>query len=224
MLTASRFKDLWERIGATGPWKAAWEKIFTAYLEPHRAYHNLDHVEDFLDELGAYAQAHDLPQPQEAQMVGVGHDLVHVGFRLRTLATDDEEQSAKSFSAILREGGVDESKILRISEGILGSKHGSGRGVAPDMWAAMDADMAILGKPRVRYNRYRKDIEDEYRYDGTLPEIAYVKGRLEFLNSMIARPHLYRTTYFHNRYDVRARANMAYEKAILMGRQQLLTP
>lgn len=77
-----------------------------------------------------------------------------------------------------------------------------------------DADLAILGSPPERYDRYAADVRAEYAH---LDDATWRAGRSAVLRSFLGRDRIYRTDRFHARFNAVARANLARELAALGG-------
>src|SRR6185312_16939040 len=84
------------------------------------------------------------------------------------------------------------------------------RSEADDRNAAVlcDADLAILGASGERYRQYAREVRQEY---AEIPEEAFRRGRAEILRSLLQADTLFRTAAARERYEDRARANLAAE-------------
>ncbi|SFV50557.1 hypothetical protein MNB_SV-12-25 [hydrothermal vent metagenome] len=72
----------------------------------------------------------------------------------------------------------------------------------------LDADLAILGASPKEYQRYIKQIREEYR---VYNETIYNRGRQKVLKNFIEKKELYQTDYFRDRYEKQARENIKNE-------------
>lgn len=72
--------------------------------------------------------------------------------------------------------------------------------------ATRHVDLWILGAPEQRFDEYEKQVREEY---GWVPGPIYRRKRREILESFVARPAIYRTQRFIERYEKQARANLA---------------
>jgi predicted metal-dependent HD superfamily phosphohydrolase len=70
----------------------------------------------------------------------------------------------------------------------------------------IDVDLWILGAPQARFDEYEKQVREEYRW---VPGLIYRHKRREILASFAARPTIYNTERFIERYEQQARANLA---------------
>ncbi len=73
-------------------------------------------------------------------------------------------------------------------------------------------DLSILGADPARYDAYADAIRFEY---GHVPEPLYRTGRAAVMGRFLESPRLYADPVWEARYEVRARANIAREIAML---------
>lgn len=199
----------WEALlGACGVERAAAEgegaALARAYDEPHRAYHRLPHVAHLLAEL----EAVPLADPAVAWAAWY-HDVVYVPGR-----PDNEARSAARARAALGPLGLGRL-APRVAELVLATRRH--RAAPGDLPAALflDADLAILGAEPSAYLAYAGAVRREFR---SVPGLLYVRGRRRFLAAQLARPAIFQTRHFRDRYEAAARENLAAELARLDGR------
>ena len=84
--------------------------------------------------------------------------------------------------------------------------HRGSRDPQDDASAITDIDLTILGAERARFDEYEADIRREYAF---VPEDQFRRRRREILQSFLARPAIYATPWFHERYEARARENLS---------------
>ena len=77
-----------------------------------------------------------------------------------------------------------------------------------------DADLAILGGDAAAYGAYAEAIRQEY---AEFPDEVFRPGRAAVLRGLLELPALFRTPVAVERYEARARANLAAEIAALEG-------
>lgn len=193
-----------DRFLALGPGNVAerWLRDLEArYSEPHRHYHTLAHVEHILELL---------PHADETVVAAVWfHDAVHDALRLRSgQAPRNEERSAELAARALRELGLPPEKIELVERMILATKRHE-RGDLPDSALAfLDADLAILGSDRERYDEYVGQVRQEYAH---VPDAQFRDARNAILRTFLERPRLYFTGEFFARFEATARANLRRE-------------
>jgi predicted metal-dependent HD superfamily phosphohydrolase len=81
-----------------------------------------------------------------------------------------------------------------------------------DAKVLVDVDLWILGAPEGRFDEYERQVREEY---GWIPGLIYRRKRRQILESFAARPRIYSTGKFLERYEPQARANLARSLARL---------
>lgn len=199
-----RWQTLWERLqrhGAAGDEESVYRRLASGYCEPHRAYHDLSHVEHALNEL---EEVRDLAQDPDAVEFALWfHDVVYeIGAR------NNEEESARLARETAAELHLDEAWAGRVAELILATRHESpARGI--DAQLVVDIDLSILGQSPERFDAYEAAIRKEYA-----PVIEqrgaerFDAGRAGILKRFLSRPAIYSTDHFREKYEAQARANL----------------
>jgi len=173
------------------------------YTQPHRAYHNLMHIEDVL------LRIEELTPPKENELAlalaAWFHDAVYQPDR-----DDNEERSAYVAYDALEQVGASPDlmaevvRLIRITAGHSADDD--------DVAGAVlcDADLSILGAPREKYVTYAQAIRQEYIH---VSAADYHVGRTNALRSFVQREHIYRTPYARAHWEARARENIDAEIA-----------
>jgi predicted metal-dependent HD superfamily phosphohydrolase len=164
------------------------------YAEPHRKYHTLEHIEHCLAEF----DPRQAREPEAVELAIWFHDAVY-----DTKAHDNEEKSAELLLSLIPEA-------TRAAELVLVTKHH--RASTPDEALLVDIDLAILGQPEERFDRYERQIREEYAW---VPEPIFRQKRGEILEGFLARPFIYQTEPFRAKYEAAARANLSRSKRSL---------
>lgn len=177
--------------------------IELTYSQSSRHYHNLNHLDHLLDELNPYREEFSC---WDTIVVAIAyHDFVYEATR-----NDNEEKSADA--AILRlqsiQFPVDE--ITRCCQFILATKKHEPVNREVDLFT--DADLAILGAERDRYQKYAADVRKEY---SVFPDFLYKPGRKKVLQHFLSKKRIYKTEEFFKRYEIPARNNLQSEFEIL---------
>jgi predicted metal-dependent HD superfamily phosphohydrolase len=194
-----RWLRLWGALGAVGDPEPPWLDLVARYGEPARAYHTLSHVDDCLRELERERRlARDAAAVEAALWY---HDAVY-----DPRGKSNEEQSAELARRILAGAQVVAARVDAVERMILATRHGDGAAPSGDEALVADVDLAILGQGRDRFDRYEDAIRREYAF---VPEEVYRRKRGEVLRRFLARPRLYSTDPFRDRYEALARANLA---------------
>jgi predicted metal-dependent HD superfamily phosphohydrolase len=177
------------------------DRLTSAYQEPHRHYHNLEHIAEMLKVAGKLSdQAKNVLAIQLAIWF---HDAIY-----DPKAKDNEEQSAQLAIRELQALRVPDSAVNEIAAMIRATAHTESTSMDPDIAILLDADLAILGAEESRYRRYAAAIRREYSW---AEEPAYREGRKRVLESFLKRPAIYRTARMHEVGDVPARRNLQAE-------------
>jgi predicted metal-dependent HD superfamily phosphohydrolase len=180
------------------------DRLVAAHSEPHRHYHDLEHVVEVLRVVGRLARQCELPAA--VQLAAWYHDAVY-----DPTADDNEERSAALARSELTSLGMDARLVEHVMELIRATDHRQ-RPTIADADVLLDADLAILGAGEARYRRYAEAIRREYAH---VPDDDYRKGRAAVLERFLARPRLYRTDTLFLEAEAAARGNLAAELARL---------
>lgn len=125
------------------------------------------------------------------------HDLIHIPGN-----ADNEVRSAGLFRQLA--GEVAAERVDRVAAMILDTTH---RGLPSDGDAGfmVDIDLASLGQP---WSRFFEDSKAIRREQPDLPDPSYRHAQRAFLQHLLARPTIYATGFFRDRYEAVARANV----------------
>jgi predicted metal-dependent HD superfamily phosphohydrolase len=190
------WESLWRRLGARGDAGTCLDMIVRAYSEPHRAYHNLNHIADCLAQLAPVPDAGDRNAVELALWL---HDVVYVPG-----ASDNEGRSAAWAVDLCRSAALPPEFGRRVSDLILATRHDV-PATTPDAQLMVDVDLSILGREPAVFDGYEAAIRLEYR---RVPQIVYRLGRGKILRGFLARPAIFTTAWFHSRYESAARHNI----------------
>ena len=185
------------------PVRLTMKSLAARYLEPHRHYHTLAHVQqgyveyfkffDSIDAVTFFSWAY--------------HDSIYDPTR-----DDNEARSAMLFeedNRVLRFGVEDVDKIIAL---ILSTTHTANTNIVTDI------DLAGLGSPAEYYDENTRLIRTEYNF---ADDEMWKQGRTAFLKSFVQRAEegkLYHTREFAAAYTERARNNMLRELLRLEGK------
>jgi predicted metal-dependent HD superfamily phosphohydrolase len=180
------------------------EAVVEAYASSDRHYHTLEHVAEVAQQFAAVA-APDAPgwsDPGAVFAAVLAHDAVYDPAR-----RDNEARSAELGRAWCASflPAVDAERCVAL---VLATAH-HGRPVDGDdldLALFLDCDLAILGAPPARYDRYEADVVREYA--AVYPEAQVRAGRRAFLAAMSARERVFHTDWFEARLGPAARANL----------------
>jgi predicted metal-dependent HD superfamily phosphohydrolase len=182
------------------------DEVLTAYAEPSRRYHNIDHLHDVLDRLSELAR-HDTAFDQLPVLLAAWfHDVVYDG------APTDEQRSAEHAQRCLAglvhpETSAEIIRLVRLTETHRPKDND------PNGSALCDADLAILAAPADRYRAYTQAVRAEYRH---VAEADFRAGRAKVLRALLDKPHLFHTRHARERWEHTARSNLNQELAVLV--------
>ncbi|MBL8302440.1 MAG: N-methyl-D-aspartate receptor NMDAR2C subunit [Ideonella sp.] len=200
-------------LGAT--WATAWSclgrpaptglqaELLAAWSEPQRHYHDRRHLRECLA-LWQVWRDH-CAHPGEVAVALWFHDAV---YDPRASGGSNELASAAWATRSLVRAGADSDTAQRVHDLVMTTRHDAPIDpvASPDAELLVDIDLAILGSPAERFERYDQDVRKEYAW---VPPGRYQQGRAQVLQSFLDRPRLYRTEPAHVLLEARARTNLA---------------
>lgn len=190
---------------------AIFNNLINLYTEPGREYHNLEHINECLEEFDNVRKLYLIKHTVVMQMALIHHDAIYDPRK-----KDSEERSNELMIANLKtlgflNWGIDKaSDLVLVTNPLVIPKNS-------DEFYMRDIDFSILGKPWERYDKYRRGIRKEYAH---VSDEDFKKGRAAFLERYIEKSStsgLFYTDYFRNKYEMQARDNIKKELAILKG-------
>lgn len=201
---AARWDRLAQRLRLdAAPARAVFQTLSQLYAQPHRAYHNLDHINDCLRQLDASGA----PQDLALELAIWYHDAIY-----EPLSPTNEQDSAALLQAHADSLGLDNALVDNARRLILITKHYD-RAHAPDEQLLADIDRSVLARDPQGYDDYASAIRAEY---ASVDDQRYRKGRGEFLRSQLAQPRLFFTDWAARAgLERRARVNIQRELAAL---------
>lgn len=193
----AKWLELWRRLQLKGDPLPVFGELAAKYQESHRAYHNLDHIQQCLVE---FEPARGLAKdPDSVELAIWFHDAIYDPRR-----KDNEEQSAEVFKKIFSPAGLRMESIEKVASLILVTKHDSVPS-EQDAQILVDVDLSILGASPNRFFLYESQIRQEYNW---VPDKTFTEGRSAILQKFLARPFIFLTKFFREKYETQARKNM----------------
>jgi len=177
------------------------DRLAERYREPHRRYHDLRHLQEVLQTVDDLADAAD--DVEAVRWAAWFHDAVYDVHR-----DDNEERSAQLAERDLTALGLDRGMVSEVSRLVrLTATH------QPDDDDAngavlCDADLRILAADPWRHAEYVADVRAEYAH---VPDPEFRAGRAAVLRALLSSGRLFRTERAYERWEERARANLAAE-------------
>ena len=181
-----------------------WEEIAQAYSSEGRFYHNLDHLENMLSHL---VRVKDKIKDWDAIILALCyHDVIY-----DPLKNDNEEASAALAEKRLSNLAISKATRRKVQALIIATKTHS-QSDDEDVNLFTDTDLSILGREETLYNQYSAAIRKEYLL---VPDMLYIPGRIKVLNHFLAMNQIFKTAYFNELLEVKARENLTQELAVL---------
>lgn len=177
-----------------------WNEIEKKHSEKKRHYHNLIHLENMFSEL--------IPVKDKISDFTVisfsvfYHDVIY-----NAASKSNEEKSAEFALARLETLDLSKTEIQKVYEQILATKSHQKSG-DQDTNFLLDADLSVLGKDFEAYVVYTQQIRKEY---SIYPDFLYRPGRRKVLEHFLQSESIFKTDYFKEKYETRARENIASE-------------
>ncbi len=207
-------RTAWQRHVGTGATADAWfDSVVTRHRAPGRHYHDLRHVRWVVHHVRELANATDPPRTdgEVDRLVAAAcfHDVVYDATR-----HDNEARSADLARRALLEIGWDTGAVDHVGtliEATAGHADPDDRS-QPDVTTAvlLAADLGVLATEANRYGDYVRNVRREYAH---LDDGAWRAGREAFVDAMLARDRIFPDVLRLDRWERRARANLAAERA-----------
>ena len=177
-----------------------WNEIEKKYNSAGRYYHTTTHLEKLIDELNSYK--HLIADWDTLLFSVFYHDIIY-----NVLKSNNEESSAE---LAVKRLSITKFPVVRIDsckEQILATKsHLFSNN--EDTNLLTDADLSVFGQPPDVYEQYCSQIRKEY---STYPGIVYKPGRKKVLIHFLNMEKIFKTSFFYNKYELQARANLESE-------------
>lgn len=198
-----RWMDAWTLLGAA-PRNGLLAELLSRWTEPHRAYHDVTHLDACLRTFGAAVSggaADDLDaRARPAIEIGLWfHDAIY-----DPRAKDNEDASAAWARGELVAGGAAEDVAERVARLVLATKHDA-TPTTPAAALLVDVDLSILGEDEETFAAYEAAVRREYAF---VPDEAFRSGRAKILEAFLERQAIYATRWFAERFEARARRNL----------------
>lgn len=178
-------------------------ELSALYEAEDRHYHNLAHIEAMLALAGDYRAL--LGDAEAVEAAIWFHDAIY-----DSRAKDNEARSAALAEDKLA-GRTGAGRLGRIGAMILATAtHKLPRfddaAATRDASLFLDMDLSILGGAPEAFDAYERAVRREY---GWVEEPMWRAGRGAVLKDFLARPHIFHTQEFRQRFEPLARLNMA---------------
>jgi predicted metal-dependent HD superfamily phosphohydrolase len=198
------WQSVWRKLGASTANEQLYHQLVACYSEPHRKYHTIQHLNECLTHLESVCALAD--HADEVDLALWFHDAIY-----DTSKKDNEKRSAEWARDSVLAAGVSSEKADRIYELIMVTMHNAVP-VGRDAEVLIDIDLGILGAEADRFDDYEVQVREEYSW---VPESLYRAARRKVWEQFVNREWIYSTELFRNKYETRARQNIARSLACL---------
>lgn len=171
--------------------------LITAYTEPQRAYHSVQHIAECLAHFQNIQSS--LNDPIAVETAIWFHDVVY-----DPKAFDNELQSAELMKSVC-DPFLSEQQIEKVYKWIIATqKHLPSND--HDLNSLLDIDLAILGSDAKRFADYEQQIRFEYTW---VEADVYQVKRKQVLKQFEQMNPIFQTSYFNQRLEKQAKRNLA---------------
>lgn len=180
-------------------------QLSTLYTQPHRKYHNINHINACLVELQNMPT--DLITKKEYTNIETAiwyHDAVYNPY-----SKTNEDESGKLYQPT---GLVED--MYAVLHAIHATKYHlrTQQILRKTTQVMLDIDLSGFGKSLLEFATNGMNIRHEY-YNTTLRD--FLNGRLNFYNELCKRETLYYTDYFRDKYHKTSQENIKWEMSII---------
>ncbi|WP_229251050.1 hypothetical protein [Emticicia sp. BO119] len=193
-----------EYINSSDMVNSYWHEIEKAYTNKDRHYHTMNHLENMLSELTEVrSQINDWNTILFSLFY---HDIIY-----NVLKSTNEEQSAELAQKRLQAIALPAKMIDSCYQQIIATqKHIFSQDSDTNFFT--DADLSILGKDWFLYEQYSQRIRKEY---SIYSDMVYKPARKKVLNQFLEMKRIFKTDYFFDKYESKARQNLLKEITLL---------
>ncbi|MCK4103356.1 HD domain-containing protein [Acinetobacter radioresistens] len=196
-----RLKQYWQELQQTNALylsDSLLQKLMTAYQEPQRYYHTLQHIEECLDLYQPLKMC--VNDPLAVELAIWFHDVVY-----EPKSDQNELKSAELMKQSLAPY-MTIDQISKIYSWILATQtHELSEDDDLDLKTLLDIDLAILGSKPSRFAEYEQQIQQEYAW---VSEGIYHEKRKKVLSHFYQAHPLFKTEYFQDKLENQAKINL----------------
>ncbi len=192
------------RLDAQGSWNEPFDDLVERYSEPHRVYHDLDHLIDVVDTFEHLPPSCQPEEPRTTLFALFYHDAI---YRLGTRGNE-------AFSAVF---AMFDARIMGVSHRMPNLRYRvqatDHKNLARtfDDCLICDIDLAHFDKEWEEFSDARERVRLEYlpfarEKEWTASE--YAQQRAGALGKFVQRPTIYQTPYFKEKFEAQAQENL----------------
>lgn len=181
-----------------------WTEIEKNYSSKKRHYHTLHHLDSLLAQLTDVKG--EIQNWNTILFTLYYHDIVY-----NSLKSDNEEKSAELAEKRMKQISVSIDAIELCKNQILTTKSHI-KSTDSDTNYFTDADLSVLGQNWETYSLYYKNVREEY---SIYPDFVYNPGRKKVLIHFLSMDRIFKTDFFHNKFEIQAKQNLQMEIELL---------
>jgi len=181
-----------------------WNEIETNYSGKKRHYHTLEHLENLFNQLESVKE--ELQNWETILFTLFYHDVIY-----KAVKSDNEERSAELAEKRMKQLSIPDEIITLCKTQIIATKSHV-KSVDSDTNYFTDVDLSVLGQNWEAYSAYYKNVRKEY---AIYPDLLYNPGRKKVLNHFLEMESIFKTEYFHNKFEEQAKQNIQQEIELL---------
>lgn len=181
-----------------------WAEIEENYSSKKRHYHTLQHLDYLLAQLTEIKG--EIHNWEAVLFTLYYHDIIY-----KAQKSNNEEKSADLAVKRMKQISVPNEVIESCKKQILATKSHT-KSTDSDTNYFTDADLSILGSDWDTYSLYYKNVRKEY---SMYPDLLYNPGRKKVLNHFLSMDRIFKTDYFFNKLENRAKENLQKEIELL---------
>lgn len=194
---SERWSQLWRAATHAAPAAESFARLVGMYAQPHRRYHNLQHLADCLREFDRAKPLAD--DPAALELAIWFHDAIY-----DPRAADNEERSAELAVDWLGKAQASHALTDSVRRLVLATKSHDAS-LHADAPLLVDVDLSILGQPPERFWEYERQIREEYSW---VAADLFAAKRAEILQKFLARSRIFNTEMFFQTLEAQARINL----------------
>ncbi|MGW8317966.1 MAG: metalloprotease family protein [Candidatus Promineifilaceae bacterium] len=200
----TKMRQRWAELMAAldvdlAPAQAIFDDLVGHYLEPHRHYHNLEHVAYVME---VVTRLKPLAKDDQALQLAVWfHDVIY-----DPGASDNEVRSAEYAGRQLSRLDLEQEMIAEVQRLIMVTVDHHAADDDIDAQILIDADLAPLAAEEAIFEQHSQAIRREF---GHVPDDIYRTGRLQVLSTFLNRERIFHTEALYADLEEQARHNLA---------------
>jgi predicted metal-dependent HD superfamily phosphohydrolase len=190
------------------------QHVIDAYNEPHRKYHNLQHIGSILSKIPLFVQEYGLSplHSLHLEILAWYHDVVYTpGNKMNEAASSNVYMEDRDSLPKVTGGSRIIDTIVKT-----GSYEDHASHTDPPTFIAaifFDLDLADMGTDSYIPNSFK--IREEF---GEFSDLEWLAGRQKFLADFLSRPFIFHTSLGYKLWEEKARRNMENELHFLKGK------